>query len=271
MSAKIAFIGSGNMASALIYGLLNDGYDANDLIASDPSPERRETLAGSGIHTTDDNQQAISQAKVVILSVKPQIMESLCNDIKAAVAQSGPLIISIAAGVSETSLQTWLGEDTAIVRTMPNTPAMLQSGATVLHANANVSEDQRDQAESIMRAVGITRWLDKESQIDAATALSGSGPAYYFQMMEAMEQAGIAMGLTDDTAHLLTLQTALGAARMAMESQETPAELRARVTSPGGTTEAAISHMQNSKLPEIIAEAMHKARDRSIELSKPKG
>ncbi len=268
MSEKIAFIGAGNMASALVHGLLKDGYAADQLVASDPASERREALAGSGVHTTDDNQQAIDGAAVVVLAVKPQIMETVCEDIQAAIAQCKPVVISIAAGISESSLQKWLGDDIAIVRTMPNTPAMLQAGATVLHANACVSESQRDLAESVMRAVGITRWLEQESQIDAATALSGSGPAYFFLIIEALEEAGIELGLPAETAHLLTLQTALGAARMAMESPESASQLRTRVTSPGGTTEAAIEHMQNAKLPAILAEAMRKAHERSIELSK---
>lgn len=267
MSNKLAFIGAGNMASALIHGLLTDGYPADSIIASDQLAEKRENLAGSGIHTTDNNSQAASTADVVILAVKPQVLAVVCEEISAAVKQNKPLIISIAAGVNEASLAQWLGEKTAIVRTMPNTPAMVQTGATALHANENVSADQKDIAESIMRAVGVTRWLDKENLIDAATAISGSGPAYFFLFMEIMEKAGIELGLPDETAHLLTLQTALGAARMAMESNEIPKELRTRVTSPGGTTEAAINHMLDNQLAEIMQKAIIKARDRATELS----
>lgn len=267
MSHKLAFIGAGNMASALINGLLTDGYPANDIIASDQLAEKRENLAGSGIHTTDDNPQAIADAEVVILAVKPQVLQAVCQEIKSAVEQSAPLVISIAAGITESSLMQWLGNNTAIVRTMPNTPAMVQTGATVLHANENVSTDQRDLAESILRAVGVTRWLDSEKMIDAATAISGSGPAYYFLFMETMEKAAIEMGLPEETAHLLTLQTALGAARMAMESNDIPKELRNKVTSPGGTTEAAINEMLNNNLTGIFSQAMFKARDKARELS----
>lgn len=267
MSNKLAFIGAGNMASALIHGLLTDGYPADSIIASDQLAEKRENLAGSGIHTTDNNSQAASTADVVILAVKPQVLAVVCEEISAAVKQNKPLIISIAAGVNEASLAQWLGEKTAIVRTMPNTPAMVQTGATALHANESVSADQKDIAESIMRAVGVTRWLDKENLIDAATAISGSGPAYFFLFMEIMEKAGIELGLPDETAHLLTLQTALGAARMAMESNEIPKELRTRVTSPGGTTEAAINHMLDNQLADIMQKAIIKARDRATELS----
>lgn len=150
---------------------------------------------------------------------------------------------------------------------MPNTPAMVQTGASVLHANSHASDAQKDLAESILRAVGITRWLDSEKLIDAATAVSGSGPAYYFLLMESMEKAAVEMGLPEETAHLLTLQTALGAARMAMESHDIPRELRSKVTSPGGTTEVAINHMIDNRLPDILGQAMLKARDRAIELS----
>ena len=255
------------MASALINGLLTDGYPADSIIASDQLAEKRENLAGSGIHTTDDNCAAVSRSDVVILAVKPQVLPAVCQESEPSVAQNHPLVSSIAAGINEASLSHWLGSDTAIVRTMPNTPAMLQTGATVLHANQHVSDEQKDIAESIMRAVGITRWLDSEKLIDAATAVSGSGPAYYFLLMEVMEKAALEMGLPEETAHLLTLQTALGAARMAIESQAIPSELRNQVTSPGGTTEAAINHMMNNKLPEAIEQAMLKARDRAIELS----
>jgi pyrroline-5-carboxylate reductase len=203
----------------------------------------------------------------VVLAVKPQILQAVCQEIEPAIKQTRALIISIAAGITESSLANWLGKDTAIVRTMPNTPAMLQSGATVLHGNANTSPEQKDIAESILRAVGITRWLDTEKQIDVATALSGSGPAYYFLFMEAMTRAGIDMGLSEETAHLLTLQTALGAARMAMESNDLPEELRKKVTSPGGTTEAAINHLQHQHFEDIVSQAMQAAKRRSEELS----
>lgn len=267
MTNTIAFIGAGNMAGALIGGLLRDGYPAANLIATDTDEQKREHLAASGIQTTDSNSEAVKNADIVVLAVKPQVLPQVCEDISAAVQQRQPLVISIAAGIREASLEQWLGENTALVRCMPNTPAMIQAGASVLHANAHASDTQKDNAESILRSVGITRWLDDESQIDATTALSGSGPAYYFLFMEAMEKAAIDLGLPQETAHLLTLQTALGAARMAMESDDSPHELRAKVTSPGGTTEAAITHMAENQLPEIIARAMQQAQARSVELS----
>ncbi|MGD2117082.1 MAG: pyrroline-5-carboxylate reductase [Chromatiales bacterium] len=267
MSSTIAFIGAGNMASALINGLLSDGYAADNIIASDQLEEKRQTLAASGVLTTDSNLDAVEKADVVVLAVKPQVLQQVCEEIRPAVEQCQPLVVSIAAGIREASLQQWLGEQTAIVRCMPNTPAMIQAGATVLHANPQASDEQKDQAESILRAVGVTRWLDSEALIDTATAVSGSGPAYFFLIMEAMESAAIELGLPQETAHLLTLQTALGAARMAMESDDDAAELRRKVTSPGGTTEAAINHMLDQDLPGLFAQAINKAKQRSEELS----
>ena len=199
------------------------------------------------------------------------MLEQVCLAMTDSVQKKRPLIVSIVAGIREADLQHWLGGELAMVRTMPNTPAMLQSGATVLHAGPNVTNEQRDLAESILRAVGLTRWVAKEDHIDAATALSGSGPAYFFLVMEAMEAAGKKLGLTDDNARLLTLQTALGAARMAIESSDSPAELRKKVTSPGGTTEAALSILEQGELRQLFERALNGAHDRSVELSKMLG
>ena len=267
MEQKIAFIGACNMASALINGLLADKYPANNIYASDKDITQREQLASAGIHTSEDNHYVIEQADVVILAVKPQILQSVCEEIKSIIQEKSPLIISIAAGINQSSLSQWLGSNTAIVRTMPNTPAMVQTGATGLYANSHVTEEQKNVAESILRAVGITQWLEEEKLIDVVTALSGSGPAYYFLFMEIMENTAIKMGLNKDTAHLLTLQTALGAAKMAFENPDNTAELRKKVTSPGGTTEAAINHLLEGDLPDLLSNAMKKAELRAIELS----
>ena len=180
-------------------------------------------------------------------------------------------MISIAAGVREKDIQSWLGNDVALIRTMPNTPAMLQAGATVLHAGPGVTDEQKNLAESILRAVGLTLWVRDEEKMDAVTALSGSGPAYFFLVMEAMEQVGLDMGLSAETARLLTLQTALGAARMAMESSDGPATLRERVTSPGGTTEKALAVFESEGIRELFHKALIGARDRSVELSRRLG
>lgn len=268
MTSKVAFIGAGNMAGALIGGLIADGVSPETLIAADPSAENCRLLAASaGIATTQDNRQALAQADTVVLAVKPQILQEVARELGELVRRRQPLVISIAAGIRCESLSQWLGGDVALVRTMPNTPAMIQAGATVLYATAGVTTDQRERAESLMRAVGLTQWVDDETLLDAVTALSGSGPAYLFLVMEAMEEAARQAGLSDQTARLLTLQTAFGAARMALESTESPAQLRARVTSPGGTTERAIDVLESGGLRDLFAEAIKAAQSRSIELS----
>lgn len=267
----IAFIGGGNMAAALIGGLIADGHPAQQLIVSDPSTERLQALSACGVLTTNDNLDALAQADVVVLAVKPQVLKPVAQALSPALQEHQPLVISIAAGVTCDTLNLWLGGNCALVRCMPNTPAMLQTGATGLYATEQVTETQRAQAESILRAVGLTQWVEKESLIDAVTALSGSGPAYYFLFMEAMQAAGEQLGLDAESARLLTLQTALGAARMAIESPEDPATLRARVTSPGGTTEQAIKRFEAGQLRELVQAAMQAACDRSVELSKQLG
>ena len=273
MSKKtLVFIGCGNMAASLIGGLVADGYDPGHIWASDPDGEKLSNLAArTGIRITSDNTEAVERADVVVLAVKPQVLETVARGIADSLKARQPLVISIAAGVRESHLLEWMGGDVALVRTMPNTPAMIQTGATVLHAAAGVSDEEKDLAESILRAVGLTRWVEDEGLMDAVTALSGSGPAYFFLIMEAMEEAAKAMGIADDSARLLTLQTALGAARMAMESSEGPATLRERVTSPGGTTERALQTLEEGKLRELFKQALADARDRSVELSEMLG
>lgn len=267
--ANLAFIGGGNMATSLINGLVADGYDPGRILVSDPEAEKLAQLAARcGVRCAPDNQAAAREADVLVLAVKPQVLRPVCLDLRDTVQVRRPLVISIAAGVREEFLQEWLGGHLALVRTMPNTPAMIQAGATVLHAGPGVRQEQRNLAESIMRAVGITCWVRREQDLDTVTALSGSGPAYFFLVMEALEQAGLEMGLAPETARLLTLQTALGAARMAMESSEAPANLRQRVTSPGGTTERAIGVLQEGHLQALFSRALGAARERSEELSK---
>ncbi|MEW8585988.1 MAG: pyrroline-5-carboxylate reductase, partial [Candidatus Thiodiazotropha sp.] len=215
---NITFIGGGNMATSLISGLIADGYDKASITVSDPDTDKLANLAARcGVHTQTDNNAAITGADVVVLAIKPQVLKQVAQALAQSIQQVKPLVISIVAGVRESALQEWLGGGVPLVRSMPNTPAMIQSGATGLHAGSAVTEAQRSQAESILRAVGVTRWVENESQMDAVTAVSGSGPAYFFLVMEAIETSARQMGLDDDTARLLTLQTALGAARMALE------------------------------------------------------
>lgn len=268
MSDKtIAFIGGGNMARSLIGGLVADGYPAARIRVADPNSERRDQLAGRfGIQATADNAAAATGADAVVLAVKPQVIKEVAEPLGPGLRESGALAISIAAGVREADLSRWLGGGVAVVRTMPNTPSLVQTGATALYANEHVSAAQRDLAESLLRAVGITQWLENEALMDAVTAVSGSGPAYFFLLMEAMEDAGAELGLPRETARLLTLETALGAARMALESEEEPARLRQRVTSPGGTTEAATRVLEDGGLPDLYRRALRAAAERADEL-----
>lgn len=271
-SKTIAFIGGGNMAASLVSGLVSDGYDARRIVASDPDREKLAGLAARfGIRSAADNPDAVRQADIVVLAVKPQRLKSVAMNIASEVQARRPLVISIAAGVREKDIQSWLGNDVVLIRTMPNTPAMLQAGATVLHAGPGVTDEQKNLGESILRAVGLTRWVRDEEKMDAVTALSGSGPAYFFLVMESMEQVGLDMGLSAETARLLTLQTALGAARMAMESSDGPATLRERVTSPGGTTEKALAVFEAEGIRDLFHRALMSAKDRSVELSRRLG
>ncbi len=265
----IAFIGGGNMATSLVAGLIADGHDPRRLIVTDPEKEKLTALESRfGVRTSSDNARAICGADLVVLCVKPQMASQVCRELAPAMGERRPLVISVMAGIREQSIQEWLGGSVPLVRTMPNTPAMIQSGAIVLHATPETSETQRDQAETILRAGGLTRWVEQEEQMDAVTALSGSGPAYFFLLMEILEQAGIDLGLDPDNARLLTIQTALGAARMAMESDDSPRELRERVTSPGGTTECALGVLESGGVRGLVTAAVSAARDRSEELSR---
>ena len=231
----IAFIGAGNMASAIIGGLLEQGFSSSHILASDPYQPSLDRLATLGIKTSQDNNAIINEADVIVLAVKPQQMKDVCNNIRTTVAAHNPLVISIAAGITCSMLQEWLGENTAIVRCMPNTPALVQTGASGLFANTHVSEKQRKIACQLLEAIGIVSWVEKEPLLDAVTALSGSGPAYFFLVMELMMEAGKQLGLDAGTAEKLTLQTALGAAKMATASDVDVKELRRRVTSPNAS------------------------------------
>ena len=265
----IGFIGAGNMAASLIGGLIAKGYDPECLFASDPNTDALQALAQrTGIHACANNHEVVGHVDVLVLAVKPQVMQAVLMDMAAAVQARQPLVISIAAGIGIASLCEWLGGDIAIGRCMPNTPALVQLGASGLYANAQVSTQQREQAQAILAAVGIALWLDSEEQIDAVTAVSGSGPAYFFLLMEAMITAGEKLGLAPEISQALTLQTALGAAQMAITSDVDVAELRKRVTSPGGTTERAIAHFETNGLREIVEGALQAAALRSHEMNR---
>jgi pyrroline-5-carboxylate reductase len=268
----IAFIGAGNMAASLVGGLIADGHPADGIWVTDPDVERlgycQEQFA---VCTTSDNDQAAARADTLVLAVKPQVMRPVAEALRGAVARGRPLVISVAAGVREADLQRWLGGDVAIVRCMPNTPALLGAGATGLYANPQVSATQRSAAEEILRTAGITLWVEDEALLDAVTAVSGSGPAYFFLVMELMEKVGAELGLEADAARTLTLHTALGAARMALESGDPPATLRQRVTSPNGTTHAAITSFVEGGLEDRVRAALTAARDRAVALGQELG
>jgi pyrroline-5-carboxylate reductase len=252
---RIAFIGAGNMAASLIGGLRAKGLEAAQIRASDPGEETRARVSAEhGIEVFADNAQAIDGADVVVLAVKPQAMKTVCEAIRPSL-KPGQLVVSIAAGITCASMNNWLGAQ-PIVRCMPNTPALLRQGVSGLFATAQVSAEQRQQAQELLSAVGVALWLDEEQQLDAVTAVSGSGPAYFFLLIEAMTAAGVKLGLPADIAAQLTLQTALGAAHMAVSSDVDAAELRRRVTSPAGTTEAAIKSFQANGFEALVEKAL---------------
>lgn len=269
MQERILFIGGGNMAASLIGGLRADGVAAARLAVVEPQQERRDWLAAQfpGVTALKEVTADAMQTEVVVLAVKPQVMSDVTRALAPLLPDPLPLMVSIAAGIRMEDLQRWLGAKIPLVRTMPNTPALIRCGATALCANAEVSTAQRACAERLLRAVGLCLWIQHESQMDAVTALSGSGPAYFFAFMEALQQAGESLGLSAETARLLTLQTALGASRMAMESSDPPAVLRAQVTSKGGTTEAALNQLREGGFDRLVHQALAAANNRSKTLA----
>jgi len=262
---KIGFSGAGNMAGSIIGGLLNAGYTKNELMASDPAADERAKQLG--IEVTDDNQLIADWADVIVLAVKPQILKSVCTEIAEQVGRNHNLMISIAAGIRSDDITNWLGTDAACVRVMPNTPSLVGLGMSGLYANAHTSKRQTDVATSIMQTVGQVIHFDEEPMIDAVTAVSGSGPAYFFLFMEAMIKAATQQGISAADAKTLVLQTALGAATMASESSIDTEELRRRVTSPGGTTERAIQTLLDGERMQTVNNAIDAAAKRSVELS----
>ena len=267
---RIAFIGAGNMAASLIGGLRAKGLEAAQIRASDPGEQTRARVSAEhGIEVFADNAEAIQGVDVIVLAVKPQAMKAVCEAIRPSLAPN-QLVVSIAAGITCASMKNWLGAQ-PIVRCMPNTPALLRQGVSGLFATSEVSAEQRQQAEELLSAVGIALWLNEEQQLDAVTAVSGSGPAYFFLLIEAMTAAGVKLGLPADIAAQLTVQTALGAAHMAVASDVDAAELRRRVTSPAGTTEAAIKSFQAGGFEALVEKALGAAAHRSAEMAEQLG
>ena len=269
-NTRIAFIGAGNMAASLIGGLRAKGLEASQIRASDPGADTRARVSTEhAIETFADNAEAIQGVDVIVLAVKPQAMKAVCESLRPSL-QPHQLVVSIAAGITCASMNTWLGEQ-PIVRCMPNTPALLRKGVSGLYATAEVTAEQRDQAQELLSAVGIAVWLEQEQQLDAVTAVSGSGPAYFFLLIEAMTAAGVKLGLPHEVAEQLAEQTALGAANMAVDSDVDAAELRRRVTSPGGTTQAAIESFQAGGFEALVEKALGAAAHRSAEMAEQLG
>ncbi len=263
----LTFIGAGNMASNIIGGLAGCDYPAAKITASAPTEVNLAPLRQRyGINTSTDNHIAARKSEVLILSVKPQILQAVCEDLASELSHK-PLIITIAAGIETHYIDTWLGGGQQIIRCMPNTPALVRQGATGMFANDRVSEPQKAIASRIFTAVGIIEWLDFEDQMHAVTALSGSGPAYFFLIMEALQDAAKKAGIPEQSARKLSIQTMLGAAAMAQQSELTPSQLKQNVMSPGGTTEQAIKTFEQQGIREIFDTAVYAAVQRSRELS----
>lgn len=265
---KISFIGGGNMAQALISGLVGCGIKPSLITVADPSSDAREQLAAKGLNTVDptaDAKAAVIDADIVVLAVKPQVMKAVVSGFADALDKQ--LVISVAAGLSTELLSNMLGGYDNIVRAMPNTPAMIQMGATGLYGTDAISAEQKQLATAVMEASGLVMWVDNEEHMHAVTAVSGSAPAYMFYFIEAMVDGGVALGLDKEQASALAMQTMLGAAKMALESEDAPSELRRKVTSPNGTTQAAIESMQANDIGRQIVEAMQACADRSQALS----
>ncbi len=264
----IGFIGAGNMARSMASGLIANDWPKNNILLSDPDGAQRQGAQQAlGVEIVEKNASVVDRANILILAVKPQMLAEVVAEIVGPLAEKNPLIISIAAGIQTNDLVRWMGRQAPVVRVMPNTPALIGSGACGLFANEHTTREQREQAETIMRAIGVTVWVKDEALLDIITALSGSGPAYFLLVMEVMESAAIKAGLDQKSARLLTLETALGAAKMALESSEDPAKLRHHVTSPGGTTEAAVKILEQGKIDQLFSSAINAATARSKELA----
>ena len=272
MSGGIGIVGGGNMAQALIGGLIDDGTEPSSISVSEPNAGTAARVREKfGVDVVADNAAVAANVGALILAVKPQVMRTVARGLRDFLPSARPLVVSIAAGIRSDDLESWLGGTVPVVRVMPNTPALVRKGVSALLANDAVTDDQRALAEKILSAVGTTLWVTSEAQIDAVTAISGSGPAYYFLVMEALAAGGVELGLAADTARRLSVETALGAAALAIADAESLASLRERVTSPGGTTEAAMRELMEGRLPDIFNTAVRAAYNRAQELARDAG
>ncbi|NMP31084.1 pyrroline-5-carboxylate reductase [Thalassotalea sp. M1531] len=265
---KVAFIGAGNMNRAIILGLINNGVSANDITVSNPSPEKREALAKDyGIKQTANNIDAAKDADVIVLGVKPHLIESVCKELASALPVNEKCFISVAAGTTMAQIQAALGGNKSVIRSMPNTPSQLGLGVSGAFASPQVTPAQKAYADTLMKATGIVKWLDEESEIDHIIAVSGSGPAYFFLFMESMAAEAVKLGFSEQEARQLVQQTALGAANMVVENDISIAKLRENVTSKGGTTQAALKAFTDGGLPELVSTAMQAAIARAKEMA----
>lgn len=272
MGKRILFVGGGNMATSLVGGLLARGHEPGDLVVADPDAAQRTRLERDyHVATAADAATVLAGVQTVVLAVKPQQMAAVARGLAAPLAGTRPLVISVAAGIRLQDLARWLGPEVPLVRTMPNRPALMGAGITALYAAPGVDAAARSTAEGILAACGPTVWVPDEAHMDAVTAVSGSGPAYFFLLIECLEAAGIELGLEPATARQLAIETARGAGRMAAESADTPAELRRQVTSKGGTTAAALDVLEAADVRGIFARAVAAGAARSTALAREFG
>lgn len=266
---RVGFIGGGNMTLAIAGGLLGSGFPASNIAIAEPSAEQRARLAKSlaGVATSDDNAAIANNVDCVVLATKPQVLADVCRDLAASVQEKRPLILSIAAGIRSTDIEAWLGGNLAVIRVMPNQPAFLGLGVSALFANDNCGHADRELATTIMAAVGKAVQVDTENDIDSVTAISGSGPAYFYLLIDMLVQTAISMGLDATTARTLAVETAVGAAALAASSEDAMDDLIARVRSPGGTTAAALDSLEQQDVRAIFASALTAARDRATVLA----
>lgn len=270
INTKVGLIGGGNMGRAIAGGLLRGGMHATNLMIAEPLPAQCERLRQElyGIMVTEDNKAVAAAAETLLFSVKPQILKPVCEDLAEVVQQSRPLIMSIAAGPKIDDIDRWLGGGLSVVRVMPNQPALIDQGISALIANERTNEPGRDMAEKIMTAVGQVVWLDSESKMDAVTAVSGTGPSYFYLLIDCMINAGIKFGIDPETARTLAVETARGATSLASAETESMSALIERVRSPGGTTTAAFEHLDASDVRGIFATAIEAAERRAAALAK---
>lgn len=271
MTTTLGFLGAGNMAGAIIHGLLDSGFAAQDLIICDRNADKLTPFADQGAQTTQNADELFRHADAIVLAVKPQVLKTVIVPLAELAQQRKPLILSVVAAIPATSIEAWLGGELPIIRTMPNTPSLVQAGATGLFANERVTDEQKTFAESVFNSIGRYAWVEQEDQLHAVTATAGSAPAYFFQFAESMQKVALDLGLNDEQARTLIGQTMLGAAKMILDTDTGIEQMRKNVCSPNGTTERAILSFQDDDIDAVVRRAMTACIDRSVELSRELG